>query len=178
MWIASRPGQELRRDVLRLLELQRPALLEHLEQGLAVHVLHGHQLGAVGLDQVEDPADVGGDHLAGGPHLAAQHLEPPLVLEQVPAQRLERHLDPQLEVEGPPHLAHAAPAEHLEDLVALAQHLAGGEQPSRHGVGEGRIAVLSPGRRLGGRAWIVGAIVRHLFSRLLESSLAADWIED
>jgi hypothetical protein len=34
------PGEELGRDVLRLLELEGPTLLQHFEQGLAVDVLH------------------------------------------------------------------------------------------------------------------------------------------
>ncbi len=48
---------------------------------------------------------------AGGPHLAAQKLAAPFVLEQIHPHRLEGDLDPQLEVEGPPDLAHAAAAE-------------------------------------------------------------------
>ena len=117
-------GQELRGDVLRLFQLERAALLEHVEQRRPVDVLHRHQLAAVDLDQVEDPADVGRDHLAGGADLLPQQLEPALGFEEILTQRLERHLDPQLEVEGVPHLAHAAAAEHLEDLVTLAEHLA------------------------------------------------------
>ena len=72
LWIASKPRQELRGDVLGLLEVQRSALLEHLEQRAAVDVLHRHQLAAVDLDQVEDSADVWRNHLAGGTDFTAQ----------------------------------------------------------------------------------------------------------
>ena len=53
------PGQKLRGDVLGFLELERAALLQDAEQGRTVHVLHRHQLAALHLDQVENPADVG-----------------------------------------------------------------------------------------------------------------------
>ncbi len=122
------PGQELRGDVLRLLQLERPAFLEHAEQGGAVDVLHGHQLAAVDLDEVEDPADVGRDHLTRGADLLPQQLEPPLGLEEIIAQRFEPDLDPQLEIEGAPDLTHPTPPEHLKDLVAITQHLPGSEE--------------------------------------------------
>ena len=122
------PGEELRGDVLGFFQLERPALLEHAEQRRPVDVLHGDQLAAVDLDEVEDPADVGRDHLAGGPHLLAQHLQPPLGLEELIPERLEPDLDPQLEIEGAPDLAHPTATEHLEDLVPVAQHLTGGEE--------------------------------------------------
>ena len=88
------PGEELRGDVLRLLEVQRPALLEHLEQRAAVDVLHRHQLVAVGLDEIEDPADVRGHDLAGGSDLAPQQVVARFILEEIRQQRLQRHLDP------------------------------------------------------------------------------------
>ena len=72
------PGEELRGDVLRLFQLERTSLLEDAEQRRAVDVLHRHQLAAVDLDEIEDPADVGRDHLAGGADLLAQQLEAPL----------------------------------------------------------------------------------------------------
>jgi hypothetical protein len=87
----------------------------------------------VHLDQVEDPADVGRDHLARGADLASQQVEASFVLEEILAQRLQRHLDPQLEVEGPPHLTHPSPAELRANLVAVAQHLALSEEALGHG---------------------------------------------
>ncbi len=76
------------------------------------------------FDQVENPADVRRDHLAGGAHLLTQGLESTLVLQQARVQRLESHVDAQLEVERAPHFAHASPAEARADLVAIAEHLA------------------------------------------------------
>ena len=115
------PGEELRGDVLRFFQLERPALLQHPEQRRPVDVLHRHQLAAVDLDEVEDPADVGRDHLTSGADLLPQQLEPSLGLEEIIAQRLEPDLDPELEIEGPPDLAHPTAPEHLEDLVAVAR---------------------------------------------------------
>ncbi len=121
------PGQELRRDLARLVELEGRALAQHLGQGLPVDVLHRHQLAAVHFFQLENPAHVRGDHLARGAHLLTQGLESTLVLEQARMQRLERHVDAELEVEGAPHLAHPSPAEAGADLIAIAEHLAGAE---------------------------------------------------
>ncbi len=61
-------------------------------------------------------------------------FEPPLRFEELRPQSLQRHLDPKLEVEGLPHLAHPTAPEHLEDLVPLAEYLARSEspQPLRH----------------------------------------------
>jgi hypothetical protein len=86
-------------------------------------------------------------HLAGGADLLAQQLEPALRFEEIPAQGLERHLDPELEVEGMPHLTHTTATEHLEDLVALAEDLAGGEglETLRHV--EGLALTLGAGSR-------------------------------
>jgi len=117
-------GEELGSDVLCFFELERTALMQHLEQGAAIHVLHGHQLAAVGLDEVEDAADVGGNHLTGGAHLVAQQVTVRLVPEEVLAHGLEGHLDTKLEIEGPPHLTHAAAAELGTDSIALTQHAA------------------------------------------------------
>ena len=152
-------GQELRGDVLRLFQLQRPAFLEHAEQGRAVDVLHRHQLAALDLDEVEDPADVRRHHLTGSADLLPQQLETALGFEELRPQRLQRHLDPQLEVEGVPHLTHPAAAEHLEDLVALAEHLALGErpQPLRHV--EGLALALGAGGRI---RW--QSVLRHVLS--------------
>ena len=104
-------GQELRGDLARLVERERAAGEEDLLQRHAVDVLHRHQLAAVELDEIEDAADVGRHDLARHAHLLAQRLERLRLGEQARAQRLERHVDPQLEIERAPHLAHAAAAE-------------------------------------------------------------------
>ena len=71
------------------------------------------------VTQVDDAADVWGDHLAD---------EACLLVDPLPAgsvQRLEGHLDAQLEIEGEPDVAHATAAEQPADLVALVEHCAG-----------------------------------------------------
>jgi len=90
-------------------------------------VLHRQQILPVGGDQVVDPADVRGDDLPGGAHLAAQQLAAPLLLDVLGAQRLEGDLDAQLQIGGVPDLPHPAPAEERLDLVAVREDLAGGK---------------------------------------------------
>ncbi len=121
-------GQELRGDLPGLRELQRGPHPEDVQERDAVDVLHRHQLLAVELHQVEDPADVRRDHLAGGADLLAQRLQSARVLEQLWPQRLQRHVDAQLEIGGPPDLAHPAAAQKRANAVALAQDLAGRER--------------------------------------------------
>ncbi len=128
MWIASSPDEELRGDVLRFLQLQRTALLQHAKQRRPIDILHGDQLTAVDLDEIEDPAYVGRHHLTRGTDLLPQQFEPSLRLEKIIAERLEPDLDPQLEIERTPDLTHPATPEHLEDLVPVTQYLAGGEK--------------------------------------------------
>jgi hypothetical protein len=93
--------------------------------------------------------------LAGRPDLAPQQPEASLVLEEILPQRLQRHLDPQLEVEGAPHLAHPSPAKLGSDLVAVAQHLARGQRALGHGLSR---------RARNGRAdvAVAGFVVRHI----------------
>ena len=141
------PCQELRGDVLGLLQPQRAALPEHLEQGVAVHVLHGHQLAAIDLDEVEDPTDVGRNQLTGRPDLLPQQLEPSLGLEQILPQGLQPDFDPELEIEGPPDLTHPTATEHLEDLVAITQHLPGREESEVLRDINGRTFILGAGQR-------------------------------
>ena len=139
--------EKLRGDVLRFFEVERPAFLEDTEQGRAIDVLHRHQLATLDLDQVEDPADVGRYHFAGGSHFLAQQLEAALGFEELRPQGLQRHFDPQLEVEGVPHLAHPAAAQHLDDLVALAEYLPGHKAPHPLGHVEGLALRLGASQR-------------------------------
>jgi hypothetical protein len=147
------PGQELRGDLLRLGRVERSPILQHLQQRGAVHVLHGHQLLAVDLDQIEHPADVGRHHLARRPDLRPERLSPGLVDHQLWPYPLERHLHPQLEVEGVPHLAHPTRTEQRLDPIAVAEHAARLERQApldfaidglgglRHAVAAARIVV-------------------------------------
>ena len=85
---------------MQLAQLQRFPAPEVIEQGLAVDVLHRDQLLAIGRDQVEDPADVGREHLAGEADLLAQPLLQLRIVLSGGMQSLERNLHTQLEVVG------------------------------------------------------------------------------
>ncbi len=114
-------GEHLGGEVASFVELEGAALLQKVFEGRSIDVLHGDELGAVQLDQIEDAADVRGDHLARGAHLLAERFESPLVLEQALVQRLECDVDPQLQVEGAPHFPHPSSAEPGANAVALAE---------------------------------------------------------
>ena len=70
-------GADLPGDIERLLARQTPDALEEQREGLAVHVLHGQEVGAVVLADVPHPADVGVRDLASRAHLAEQPLDKP-----------------------------------------------------------------------------------------------------
>ena len=114
-------GEQLRRDLAGLAQLERSPLLRDLEQGGAVDVLHGYQLETINLDEIEDAADIWRHHLARCPDLAPNQLQRAFVTEQVGAKGLQRHLHTQSEIKGLPHLTHAAPAEQPAHLVATRQ---------------------------------------------------------
>jgi hypothetical protein len=140
------PGEELGGDLAGLLERERAAPLQALGEGLAVDELHRDELLAVLGDEVEDAADVGGDDLACRAHLTAEQLARLLAVHLLGADGLERDVDAQLEVERAEDLAHAAAAEQLADLVALAEDAAGGQPMER---GElARVGVVSVRGRL------------------------------
>ena len=124
------PGEELRGDLARLLELERPALAEQVGQGGALEVLHGDQLEVLLGRQIEDPANVRRDHLPGRADFLAHQLRGLVVRQQLRAQGLERHLDAQLEVESAPHLAHATAAEQPQKAVTVSQDSTGAERGS------------------------------------------------
>ncbi len=115
------PRKKLRGDVLGLLQFEGTTILEHLEQRAAVDILHRYKLEAVDLDQIEDPADVGRNHLAGGADLGSQRLAPAPIGKELWSQTFEGYLDPQLEVVGVPHLALPAAAEEGSNLITVAK---------------------------------------------------------
>jgi hypothetical protein len=139
-------GKELGGDVLRLLELERASLLKNAEQRAAVDVLHRHQLAALDLDQVENAADVWRDDFPCRTDLLAEKIESTLGLEEIGAKCFQRDVDPELEIEGVPHLTHPAAAEHLEDLIAISEHLSLAERP--HPLRHVKSFTLSAGRLL------------------------------
>ena len=121
-------GQELRREIARLRQIQRTTFAQHVGQRDAVDVLHRHQLAAVELDQVEHAAHVRRDDLARRAHFLAQAGQRALVGQQRAAHRLQGDVDAQLEVEGAEHFSHAAAAEQHADAIPIAKDLAFGER--------------------------------------------------
>jgi hypothetical protein len=109
------------------------------------------------LDQIEGPADIRRHHVAGGANLATQQITPPLVLEEIRQHRLESHLDPELEIKGPPHLAHPTAAELGLDLVAIAQDLTWCEETLGQTFGRG----ARYGRPL---TAVAGSVLWHIWS--------------
>src|SRR5688500_11687556 len=113
---APERGRDLDGDAQGLVERQRPAV-EPLRQRLALEVLHDEVVDAFLLAHVVQDADVrvaeGGD----GARLALEpraHLRAAAV---VGAQHLDRHRAVEARVARLVHLAHAARAETLQDLV-------------------------------------------------------------
>jgi hypothetical protein len=151
-------GQELRGDLASLFQLERASLGENLPQGLAFDVFHRDQLAILQLVEIEDPADVGRDHLARRAHLAPQELERPLVIDQVVAQPFERDVEPELQIVRSPDLAHPAATEEGLDTIALA-----GDRPVAQG---GEDAFVT--RRAGVGREELGAPARELASHTVE----------
>ncbi|EPX58691.1 hypothetical protein D187_003889 [Cystobacter fuscus DSM 2262] len=95
-------------------------LAQHPPQVLAVDVLHGDEVGAVGLPELVHLGDVGVVELGGDERFVAEHLDEFRVLRQVRQDALDHHvlgepLDAPLARE--PHLGHAASGELLDELV-------------------------------------------------------------
>ena len=70
--------------------------------------------------EVEDAADVGGHDGAGGADFAPEKLLGLLLQREVGAERLEGDGHAELQVEGEPDLAHAAPSQEGAELVAVS----------------------------------------------------------
>ena len=124
-------GADVGDDLHRPPGRQRPFLLQHVAQGVAVDVLHddvrdGAGL-ALGLAGVVDRDDRRVVQRRGVLRLAAEPGLEGRVAGQVGAQHLDRHVPAEAQVAATVHLGHAAEAEGVPDLVAIA------EQVSRHG---------------------------------------------
>ena len=110
--------QQLRGNLARPTDVQRPSLPQELGQRGAVHELHRHHLVAVLDDQIEHAADVRRDDLACGAHLAPQQLARAIVSNQLRSKRLERHLHAEFEIEGVPHLPLPAATQQPQQTIA------------------------------------------------------------
>ena len=124
--------QQLRGDLARPTEVQRASLPQEIGQRGAVHELHRHHLVAVLDDQIEHAADVGRDDLACGADLTPQQLARAIVSDQIRSQRLERHLDAELEIEGVPHLALATATQQPQQTIAATKDQRRMEQTRSH----------------------------------------------
>ena len=113
--------QQLRGDLPRPTEVQRPLLRKKFGERGAVHELHRHHLMAVLDDQVEHPADVWRDDLARAANLTPQQLPRAIVSEQVGSKRLERHLHAELHIEGMPHLSLTTATQNAQKPVAATE---------------------------------------------------------
>ena len=129
------PGEELRGDVARLGERQGAARLQGFAERRAVDVLHRQQLLSALVYQIEDAAHVRREHLSGGTDLASQQVAGALVPRVAGTHRLQRHVHPQLQIEGAVHLAHAAAAEQLANLVPVTEKASGSGAVPRRRVG-------------------------------------------
>ena len=145
VWIASSPARNCEAISRASWSSSGLRSRSRIGQRHPVDELHRHQLPAVELDQVEDAADVWRDHFAGRADFLAQAVERPLVGQQRHPHGLERHVDPQLEIEGAKDLAHAAASEQRADAIAVAEHMAGGERLDR--LDDGWVARPWPGLR-------------------------------
>ena len=98
-----------------------PDLPDELLQVLARHELHGDEGRALGLAQVEHPADVAVADLPGELELVREALDGLLVQGDLGPQELEGDLLLDIRVEDLIDPAHAAVAQLLDDLVAAGE---------------------------------------------------------
>ena len=117
--------EDLLDDVDRVLGIERAVLLHDLLEIAAAQVLHRDVVGAVPLPAVEHLDDVGMREAGGRGRLALEARDELRVLGEPMMQQLQRDLAPELGVLGEPHVAHAARADPVDDLVAAVDHRVG-----------------------------------------------------
>ena len=93
--------------------------VEHLTQALALHQLHHDRLATILLEHVVDSDDVGVVEARGGDGLAPEPFRDHGVGRERGLQPLHGDLAVEREVEGQPHLRHAALGEHALEFVAV-----------------------------------------------------------
>jgi hypothetical protein len=120
---------------------------DHALQVLALDVLHGDEMDAVRLAQVEHPADIAMRDLAGQPQLVAETLQDRGVGDDLGADDLERDFLVDGPVFRPIDMAHPPAAEAFDDFVAAGEHLTALAVARRPGRRPGAV-----GRRLIGRS--------------------------
>ena len=123
--VGGREGLEHRlEDVERGARGERALGLDDLPEGLPGDVLHREEHLAGVLALVEDLDDVGVAQSGGGACLAPEAGDERLVVNEVRAHDLERHLAVEPGVEGEVDRRHSAVGDVLEDLVPAIEQLA------------------------------------------------------
>ncbi len=121
------PRAELAAHLHRLVRWKAADATQQRREVLAVHVLHGDEVLALGLADVVGPTDVGVGDLTGNTHLVMKPAQPHGVVGGTLRQKLEGDRLAQLQVVGTVHLAHAAAAETAHDAISLGEQGAGRE---------------------------------------------------
>ncbi len=128
-------GQRRLRDhVQDPLGVQPSLPRQHRQQGRTLDQLH-HQIrggiGLPGLAVVEDAGDAGMRQRGGAARLGPEPVEERPVFRELAAEELHGHRPPENLVRRPPHLAHAAAGEPVDQTVPTRQKRLRGER-GRH----------------------------------------------
>ena len=99
-WIASSPARNCAAMSRASTSGERAARPQGFAERRAVDVFHRQQLLSALVDQIEDAAHVRREHLSGGTDLASQQVAGALVPRVAGTHRLQRHVHPQLQIEG------------------------------------------------------------------------------
>ena len=132
-------------------DVEPPRTADEALEILPGDVLEGDVVETLVFAQMVHLADVAVGDAVGQLDLVDEALERPRVLGDVGADELDGHFLARLRVEGPVDAAHAAPAQELDDLVALPEDRTGREMPGggfdgpgdREGQGHGSAAAAA-----------------------------------
>ena len=121
-WAWPRPVAELSEEPEGLVAIQRPAAaVQPVRQRATLDVLHDDVRSVVVLADVEDLDDVRVIQPSSQPSLAREALPHLVVTGEVVGQELDRDLAVELQVAGAIDGGHAAMAQSMLELVALAR---------------------------------------------------------
>ena len=119
---ASRPAANLLKDGHHLAWRKLSAFHQNALQIPPLDVVHRDELASIGAAEIEDPDDVLVRDLAGENQLLLETAENIGMAGQFRADHLEGHQAVQLMIARLVYSAHAAFAQALQDLVALAEN--------------------------------------------------------
>ena len=120
-------GGQLSGDGQRRLQRQPAFAVEAAVERLAVHQVHADEPAVLVPGDVMDAHHVRAGHLAGKQQFLAETFEGLGSRGELRAQQLYRHRHVQVAVAGQVDHAHAADAQHADDLETAGQHRAGQE---------------------------------------------------